>query len=130
MFMTNPLTGSLAGSLIDAAVGVLTAAAIGAGALLPTTPSPPLSVPPPLSSPHERAGSVPAEQIHAQLEQLVDDHDLTAGLVRVGNDRSAWSEAVGVRDLESGHPAAAGGYFRIGSVTKTFVATVVLQLVS
>jgi CubicO group peptidase (beta-lactamase class C family) len=33
-----------------------------------------------------------------------------------------------MRDLASGTSAAADGHFRIGSVTKTFVATVLLQL--
>lgn len=36
----------------------------------------------------------------------------------------------GVADLESEEPVADDGYFRAGSVTKTFVATVVLQLVA
>lgn len=121
MFTTNSLTGSLAGPLIDAAVGVLTAAAVGAGMLLPGTMPPPQQ---------QRSGdSVAVERIHAQLQQLVDDHDVTAALVRVADGRSAYSDAVGVRDLESDHPAAANGYFRIGSITKTFVATVALQLV-
>ncbi|MFG2823796.1 serine hydrolase domain-containing protein [Kitasatospora sp. NPDC048365] len=35
----------------------------------------------------------------------------------------------GVADLTDRHPVAADGYFRIASVTKTFTATVVLQLV-
>jgi len=36
----------------------------------------------------------------------------------------------GVSDLETGGPVSPEGYFRIGSTTKTFVATVVLRLVA
>jgi D-alanyl-D-alanine carboxypeptidase len=36
----------------------------------------------------------------------------------------------GVADLRTGRPVPRHGYFRIGSTTKTFVATVVLQLVA
>jgi D-alanyl-D-alanine carboxypeptidase len=38
-------------------------------------------------------------------------------------------EAVGAADLETGTPVTEATHFRIGSVTKTFVATVILQLV-
>ncbi|MFJ9517944.1 serine hydrolase domain-containing protein [Kitasatospora sp. NPDC101801] len=40
----------------------------------------------------------------------------------------SWSAAVGVADLRTGQPRSARERFRIGSVTKTFVATVLLQL--
>jgi len=36
----------------------------------------------------------------------------------------------GVADLRTGRPVPRGGYFRMGSNTKTFVATLVLQLVA
>ncbi|MEV4558220.1 serine hydrolase domain-containing protein [Kitasatospora sp. NPDC049285] len=42
-----------------------------------------------------------------------------------GRDLTATS---GVADLTSGQPVSADGYFRVASVTKAFVATVVLQL--
>ncbi|MFB6894744.1 serine hydrolase domain-containing protein, partial [Kitasatospora sp. NPDC056327] len=45
------------------------------------------------------------------------------------NGRRTWRDAAGVTDLDTNRPARADGRFRIGSVTKTFVATVVLQLV-
>ncbi|MEU1424264.1 serine hydrolase domain-containing protein [Kitasatospora sp. NPDC005751] len=44
--------------------------------------------------------------------------------------RTVWKGAAGTADFATGAPATADGRFRIGSVTKTFVATVVLQLVA
>jgi hypothetical protein len=50
---------------------------------------------------------------------LVANHDMTAGLIHVRDGTEEWSDAVGVRDLRSGAPAAPTGHFRTGSVTKT-----------
>jgi len=40
-----------------------------------------------------------------------------------------WRAAAGVADLQTGAPMRAGDKFRIGSMTKAFIATVILQLV-
>ncbi|MEJ2856014.1 MULTISPECIES: serine hydrolase domain-containing protein [unclassified Saccharothrix] len=72
---------------------------------------------------------IPADRLRDQLNGLVRDRHITAGLVHVQDGADRWSDAVGVEDLASGEPAVADGHFRIGSVTKTFVATVLLQLV-
>ncbi|CAM3439064.1 serine hydrolase [Kibdelosporangium persicum] len=72
---------------------------------------------------------IPKAELRDQLAALAADRDITAGLVHVQDGRNQWSDAVGVRDLASKTPAVANGHFRIGSVTKTFAATVVLQLV-
>ncbi|GAA1588387.1 MULTISPECIES: serine hydrolase domain-containing protein [Kribbella] len=53
----------------------------------------------------------------AELHRLVDDGAASSALLAVDGTRAAAGAAV------------PSGYFRIGSVTKTFVATVVLQLV-
>ncbi|MGI5446303.1 serine hydrolase domain-containing protein [Streptomyces sp. CA-243310] len=50
-------------------------------------------------------------------------------VAEVREDGRVWRGASGVADL-SGRPARADDRFRAGSVTKTFVATVVLQLVA
>ncbi|WP_345592160.1 serine hydrolase domain-containing protein [Streptomyces marokkonensis] len=39
-----------------------------------------------------------------------------------------WSEAVGAGDLRTGEPRSERDRYRVGSITKTFVATVLLQL--
>lgn len=47
---------------------------------------------------------------------------------RTHDSRGDWAASAGVRALGSGQPPSTDGRFRIGSITKTFVATVVLQL--
>ncbi|MEU4544190.1 serine hydrolase domain-containing protein [Nonomuraea dietziae] len=71
------------------------------------------------------AVTLPGAQVQEQLEALPK----TAAIARLSDADSSWQGAAGVRDLKSGRPAVPEGHFRIGSVTKTFVATVVLQLV-
>jgi D-alanyl-D-alanine carboxypeptidase len=74
------------------------------------------------------AAGIPGADIHPALEKIVTGKGATAALARVSDGHQTWSDAVGVRDIERGGRPAPSGYFRIGSVTKTFVATVVLQL--
>ncbi|MER5420926.1 serine hydrolase domain-containing protein [Streptosporangium roseum] len=62
------------------------------------------------------------------LHRMVADKAATAALLQADEGGRAKASVAGVRDLRTGRPAVADGYFRIGSVTKTFVATVVLQL--
>ncbi|GAA2208707.1 serine hydrolase domain-containing protein [Nonomuraea monospora] len=70
-----------------------------------------------------------AVDVRADLAKIVAGDGATAALARVSDGHRTWSGAVGVRDVERGGRPSPNGYFRIGSVTKTFVATVVLQLV-
>ncbi|MEO3977673.1 serine hydrolase domain-containing protein [Streptomyces sp. CAU 1734] len=63
--------------------------------------------------------------MRADLEKAADR---LGGLARIQEGRRSWSAAVGVADPASGRPRRADERFRIGSVTKTFVATVLLQL--
>jgi CubicO group peptidase (beta-lactamase class C family) len=73
----------------------------------------------------------PATEPAALQKQL--DRVVEAGapgvvvLVRIGE--RTWQGASGLSDLGAHRPARAGDRFRVGSVTKSFVATVVLQLV-
>ena len=62
----------------------------------------------------------------------VDEHleeVLTAGVPGVAVVATTWEGAAGVADVESSRPLALDDRFLIGSVTKTFVAALVLQLV-
>ncbi|MFB7470157.1 serine hydrolase domain-containing protein [Kitasatospora sp. NPDC056184] len=65
-----------------------------------------------------------------ELRYLVERGGMTAALAEIRlPGRSPWRGAAGTADLADGQPARSDGRFRIGSVTKTFVSTVVLQLV-
>ena len=64
------------------------------------------------------------DHLHALLDAGVPG----AVVVATGPDLS-WQRAVGVADAETGAPLTTGHRFLIGSVTKTFVAAVVLQLI-
>jgi D-alanyl-D-alanine carboxypeptidase len=48
----------------------------------------------------------------------------------VRNDNGSWSGASGRTSLEGGRPMGVDDHFRVGSITKMFIATVVLQLVA
>ncbi|MER7706823.1 serine hydrolase domain-containing protein [Kitasatospora sp. NPDC097605] len=65
-----------------------------------------------------------------ELRDLVEHGGMTAALaeIRIAG-RSPWRGAAGTADLATGQPARPDGRFRIGSVTKTFVSTTLLQLV-
>ncbi|WP_051709011.1 serine hydrolase domain-containing protein [Streptomyces sp. NRRL S-350] len=66
----------------------------------------------------------------AALAGLTDPGYSTSALAAVREDgRLVWRNATGVAELTTGEPADPEGRFRIGSTTKTFVATVLLQLV-
>ncbi|MCU7821142.1 serine hydrolase domain-containing protein [Kitasatospora sp. DSM 101779] len=65
-----------------------------------------------------------------ELRDLVERGGMTAALAEIRfAGRAQWRGAAGTADLATGQRARADGRFRIGSVTKTFVSTVVLQLV-
>ncbi|MFE7194694.1 serine hydrolase domain-containing protein [Kitasatospora sp. NPDC057541] len=69
--------------------------------------------------------------LDAGLQAVVAPGGATAALGRVSESgRTLWRGAAGTGDLTTGEPASARDRFRIGSATKTFVATVVLQLVA
>lgn len=97
-----------------ATAGAVLAAAVGGGAGSAAPPAPA----------HRSIATV--------LQQGLDDlHDLgisgTQGLVRDGGRVTAARS--GVADLDTDRPMPVDGHFRIGSVTKTFVSVVLLQLV-
>ncbi|MCR3745825.1 D-alanyl-D-alanine carboxypeptidase [Actinomadura glauciflava] len=70
------------------------------------------------------------DDFQGMLDDLVKTKAATAVLLRVRTAGGGeWSGAAGLSDVRTGRPADPAGYFRIGSVTKTFAATVLLQLV-
>ncbi|MED7954702.1 serine hydrolase domain-containing protein [Streptomyces sp. BE303] len=78
-------------------------------------------------SAQERRPRVDGQQ---ELRYLVEHGGMTAALAEIRDaGRPLWRGAAGTADLADGQPARSDGRFRIGSVTKSFVSTVVLQLV-
>lgn len=77
------------------------------------------------------AGGPPVS--HQELQGLLD-RAVTAGTVGVAalvdDGRGTWVGTSGLADVETGTKVGGKDRFRVGSVTKTFVATVVLQLVA
>jgi D-alanyl-D-alanine carboxypeptidase len=71
----------------------------------------------------------PREQ-HLQnvLDSLVAE-SAAGALMHYQDEDGPWRGASGVAELGTHHPVDPAGWFRVGSVTKTFTATVVLQLI-
>ncbi|WLW54966.1 serine hydrolase domain-containing protein [Streptomyces sp. YU58] len=68
---------------------------------------------------------------HGPTRQAVEAavKDGVPGVTLTAKDgRAVWSTTAGVGDLRSGKPRSADDRYRVGSITKTFVATVLLQL--
>ncbi|MET8546617.1 serine hydrolase domain-containing protein, partial [Kitasatospora sp. NPDC004799] len=70
----------------------------------------------------------PGDPRAAALRALTDAGAVGA-IAEVRDGNGAWRGASGVSDLATGAPVRADGRFRVGSVTKVFTATAVLQLV-
>lgn len=69
----------------------------------------------------------------AALRAAIDDlrhPPSTAAQLRVGGAAGHWRGTSGVSDISTRRPVAGNDKVRIGSITKVFVATVVLQLVA
>ncbi|WP_229799118.1 serine hydrolase domain-containing protein [Planomonospora parontospora] len=74
-----------------------------------------------------------AGQDRPELQKAVQafvDAGLLGVQVRVHDERGGWAGSAGRRKLGASAKPPTNGHFWVGSVTKTFVATVVLQLVA
>jgi D-alanyl-D-alanine carboxypeptidase len=115
-----------------AAAATLVAAACLAGAALPAAAAAPAPAPAP-AAPAAPAALPPLDPaaLRAAIAGL-PDADVTGALVEVTGAHGAerWTGVSGTGDLATGAPVRAGGSFRIGSVSKVFTTTVVLQLVA
>ncbi|MET8469120.1 serine hydrolase domain-containing protein [Streptomyces sp. NPDC006422] len=63
------------------------------------------------------------------LQEIVDS-GITGIQLRVNDEEGEWVATVGAAELDRSDPPPAEGHVRIGSNTKTFTATLVLQLVA
>ncbi|MFJ9030500.1 serine hydrolase domain-containing protein [Streptomyces sp. NPDC102274] len=68
-------------------------------------------------------------ELQKAIQEIVDSG--FAGVqLRVHDERGQWVGSAGVRKLGEAAKPPTNGHFRIGSITKTFTATLVLQLVA
>ncbi|MFJ4644686.1 serine hydrolase domain-containing protein [Streptomyces bobili] len=110
---------ALLGTAALAATAVLPARRATASAALSPVPLPPLPALPPLDP--------------TALQAAIDDLEhppSTAAQLRVGGTAGHWRGTAGVSDIRTQRPVTMDDKVRIGSITKVFVATVVLQLVA
>jgi CubicO group peptidase (beta-lactamase class C family) len=71
-----------------------------------------------------------AAALQPELEQLTHDMLVTGAVVQVRSpELGDWTTTIGTRTFRGSEPMQIGDHVRIGSVTKTWTGTVVLQLV-
>ncbi len=107
------------------------AAALGAAALV--APAGPVTAAAPAPAPAVQAADAarPADAVQRSLDRLVTETGLPGVLASVrGSDGRVRTYTAGTGDLRTGAPVPRDGRVRIASNTKTFTATVVLQLVA
>lgn len=78
------------------------------------------------------AAAAPREANHAGLQRRLDELVVAGAigaLAQVRNEHGLWQGASGVAENGRNRAVPVDGQFRVGSITKTFVAVVVLQLV-
>ncbi|MET9553362.1 serine hydrolase domain-containing protein [Streptomyces sp. NPDC006645] len=78
------------------------------------------------AAPGERGAD--RQALQKRLDEVVDTGAVGA-LVEVRDERGVWRGSSGVAELGAERAVPVRGHFRVGSISKTFVATVVLQLV-
>ncbi|WP_235036860.1 serine hydrolase [Actinomadura sp. K4S16] len=79
--------------------------------------------------PHETGGGGSGKALQAVLDEAVRE-GAPGALAQSRTPHRILNLSSGVADLATGHPPRADMKFRIASITKTFVATVILQLVA
>ncbi|MEV5508168.1 serine hydrolase domain-containing protein [Streptomyces orinoci] len=95
----------------------------------------PVSAAAPAPVPHSTGSCGTHQEVRRALRALTDrDRIAGAGVLVTDSNPGApcghWAEAAGAADLRTGRRMNTADRLRIGSVTKTFTATVVLQLVA
>lgn len=113
-----------------ASVGVLTAALLLA-ACSSTSPASggPATDPSAASSPAPSAAPAYVAGLTPLLDKAVQDNTISAAAVLIRSPQGDWSTTFGQRTRQGTEPVTLGDHIRIGSNTKTWTGTVVLQLV-
>ena len=85
-----------------------------------------------VTAPAAALATAPAPTGNSRLQSLLDQmvaNGASGALARVDDGRHTWRLASGSAQLQPRRPLTPGARYRVGSVTKTFVSTVTLQLV-
>lgn len=70
------------------------------------------------------------QKLDTTVQKILDEHHIPGVVIGIWIPKKGeWVRAFGLADIETQRKMAINDYFRIGSVTKTFVTTGVLQLV-
>src|SRR5688500_14570877 len=71
-----------------------------------------------------------SDELRARIDTiLVRERIPGAGIALVADGQIVWSGGVGLADRETRRPVDADTLFRVGSITKTFIALAVMKLV-
>ncbi len=90
---------------------------------------PPCSLSAALAAPAVAAGPAPARHEHTrEAVEAAVAAGVPGATATVRDTHGSWSAAAGVGDTRTGKPRSAADRYRVASITKTFVATVLLQL--
>jgi D-alanyl-D-alanine carboxypeptidase len=73
--------------------------------------------------------AAPRPELQQRMDEIVAAGSPGVAALVDDGDARPWTDARGTADLRTGRPLGPGDRFRAGSVTKSFVATVALQLV-
>ncbi|WIX81570.1 serine hydrolase domain-containing protein [Amycolatopsis carbonis] len=111
-----------------ASAALLLTAAVTPAALAEPTSFPHSAVPPKNALPPKSALPPMNPASLAGAIAGLPNAQATGALVQVRGSAGAWSGVSGTADLTTGAPVPANAHFRIGSITKTFTAVVLLQL--
>jgi D-alanyl-D-alanine carboxypeptidase len=115
---TRPRRTRLPRTRLRALIG-LTAGSLALTGLLP-------------SAAHAATGQLPPLNPAALRQSIsgLPNQQITSAVLDVSGQDGSWRGASGAADLTTGQPVSVQDEFRIGSVSKVFTATVVLQLVA
>ena len=92
-------------------------------------PVEPPASPAPISSPTAQKPHQSLDELKSQIEKIVAKYHIPGvGIALVKRDGVIWAGGVGKADLGSGKAVTADTMFRIGSITKGFVALSLLKL--
>lgn len=133
--MTHPYTRLRRGVVVAAAVGALAAPAAGGAATALPSPAAAVATAPEPPSPSSSAGLVeltPAvrQQVDDAVQRVMKQANVPGVSVGIWTpNQDPYVKSFGVRDKSTGRAMSPDLFMRIGSETKTFTVTAVLQLV-